>query len=78
MSRPMIDLLRLALLWSVCAPAQAYIDPNVGSQLYQAIYPVLALILGVFAFARQWVSAFMSQIADRVRKSLARIFGADK
>jgi hypothetical protein len=53
-------------------PAAAYIDPNIGGQIYQALYPVLALLLGVLAFARQWVAAIWHRCTSVIRSLLSR------
>lgn len=53
-------------------PAAAYIDPNVGGQIYQALYPVLAVLIGVLAFARQWVAAIWNHFASVVRSLFFR------
>jgi len=53
-------------------PAAAYIDPNTGGQIYQALYPVLAVLLGVLAFARQWVAAIWQRFATVIRSLFSR------
>ncbi len=53
-------------------PAAAYIDPNIGGQIYQALYPVLAVLLGVLAFARQWVVAIGHRLATLIRSLFSR------
>lgn len=59
--------LAAALLLIFAAPVHAYIDPNVGGQIYQALYPVIALLLGVVAFARQWVVALWRRAMAALR-----------
>jgi hypothetical protein len=53
-------------------PAAAYIDPNTGGQIYQALYPVLAVLLGVLTFARQWVAAIWHRFATVMRSLFSR------
>lgn len=72
----MFDSLRRKSLLAVClcaaTPAAAYVDPNIGGQIYQAIYPVLALLLGVLAFARHWATALITRVVQRARAILRR------
>ncbi len=53
-------------------PAHAYIDPNIGGQIYQAIYPVLAVLLGLLAFARQWLVALWHRFTALLRSLFSR------
>lgn len=62
----------LILACGFATPAAAYIDPNIGGQIYQALYPVLALVLGVLAFARQWVAAIWHRCTTVIRSLLSR------
>ncbi|MFN3287324.1 MAG: hypothetical protein ACK40H_02655 [Sphingomonadaceae bacterium] len=67
--------LALALLLATTlspGTAQAYVDPNVGSQIWQAIYPVVAVVLGALAFARQWVAHLAGRIGQRLRRLVTR------
>lgn len=43
-------------------PAHAYIDPNAGGMLFQLLAPVLAGIVGVWLFLRQWISALARRV----------------
>lgn len=68
-----VRALALAFLIAIAAPvapAFAYIDPNIGGQIYQAIYPIIALLVGVVAFARQWVAAAWHALVARVKAVL--------
>jgi hypothetical protein len=62
----------LLLAGAIAAPAHAYIDPNIGGQLYQALYPILAVLLGVVAFARQWVAAIWQRTLTALRAMVGR------
>ena len=62
----------LLLAASIASPAFAYIDPNIGGQIYQALYPILAVLLGVVAFARQWIAAIWHRFATAVRSLFSR------
>lgn len=54
------------------APAHAYIDPNVGSQLSQLLYPVLALLAGLVTFARQWLAAMFARLRLAMQRLISR------
>lgn len=71
MSRALGPVLLLATLLGPGA-AQAYVDPNVGSQIWQAIYPVVAVVLGALAFARQWLAHLAGRIGHRLRRLVTR------
>ncbi len=71
MSR-VVPLLLVLVALSSPREAWAYVDPNVGSQLWQAIYPVVAVLLGALAFARQWLAHLIGRIGQRLRSLLAR------
>jgi hypothetical protein len=71
----MVKRFPLSVFFIACGfstPAAAYIDPNVGGQIYQALYPVLAVLLGVLAFARQWVVAIWHRFATVLRSLFSR------
>lgn len=38
-------------------PALAYIDPNAGGMLYQALFPILAALVGAWTLLRNWFAA---------------------
>lgn len=58
------------MLGTQASPAFAYIDPNIGGQIYQAIYPMIALLVGAIAFARQWIAAIWHTMVGRVKRLL--------
>lgn len=60
---------------ATAAPAHAYIDPNVGGQIYQALYPILALLLGLVAFARQWLIVLVRCLSRLALSVISRISG---
>ena len=57
------------------SPASAYIDPNVGSQIFQLFYPIIALILGLFTFCRQWVVVVIGRTWRTLRDFVSRVLG---
>lgn len=58
---------------STATPALAYIDPNIGGQLAQILAPIVTMIIGVVAFARQWLKAQLARISDRLRALVSRV-----
>jgi hypothetical protein len=73
--RPARLLLPMLLLLAMPVPAHAYIDPNIGGQLAQVLAPIVTMIIGVLAFARQWLKAQFARIADRARALVSRVRG---
>jgi uncharacterized ion transporter superfamily protein YfcC len=67
-----IALLLVPCLAVLATPAQAYVDPNVGSQLWQAIYPVIAVLMGALAFARHWIAHALRRLVAALRSLFAR------
>lgn len=68
----MKSLSTLLFAVAVASPANAYIDPNIGGQLYQALYPILAVLLGILAFARQWIAALWHRTITAFRALVGR------
>jgi hypothetical protein len=69
------SLLMALPLLATAGPAYAYVDPNVGGQLWQAIYPVVAVALGALAFARQWLAHLARRVSGALRGLFARTDG---
>jgi hypothetical protein len=60
--------LLLVLVGLTCsAPAYAYLDPYIGSWLYQLLFPLLVAIAGAWAVLRHKVSHFISSLAKKLR-----------
>ncbi len=68
---PMIAVLALSL--GLASPASAYVDPNIGGQIYQMLYPLFAIVLGVFAFFRQWLVLLWRNLKSFVSNALSRL-----
>ncbi len=68
-------LLLAMLLVAIPGPAHAYIDPNIGGQLAQILAPIVTMIIGVIAFARQWLKAQFDRIMARARAFVSRVRG---
>jgi hypothetical protein len=68
-------LLFAVVIASTAGPAFAYIDPNIGGQLAQVLAPIVTMIIGVLAFARQWLKALFARISDRLRAAVSRVRG---
>lgn len=47
--------------------AHAYLDPYLGSWLYQLLFPLLVAIAGAWAVLRHRISDFFSSFAKRLR-----------
>jgi hypothetical protein len=60
---------------SSASPALAYIDPNIGGQLAQVLAPIVTMIIGVLAFARQWLKALFARMSERLRAVVSRVRG---
>jgi hypothetical protein len=58
---------------ATASPAMAYIDPNIGGQLAQILAPIVTMIIGVVAFARQWLKALLARISGRLRALVSRV-----
>lgn len=56
--------LSAVVLIGLCAPlpAHAYIDPNAGGMLYQALFPILAALVGGWTLLRNWFAAQWARI----------------
>ncbi|WP_448581193.1 hypothetical protein [Thermaurantiacus sp.] len=54
-------------------PAAAYIDPNIGGQIYQIFYPIFALVAGVLVFMREQLKI----MAEKVISAFRRMFRND-
>lgn len=64
-----------AMMVGQAAPALAYIDPNIGGQLYQMLYPVIAVLLGLVTFCRQWLAAVWLRMKTLLRSVISRTSG---
>ncbi|HSA89004.1 MAG TPA: hypothetical protein VLF42_03800 [Burkholderiales bacterium] len=64
--RPTV-LIALAVLASGPQEAHAYLDPYLGSWLYQLLFPLLLAIAGAWAVLRHKISHFISDFARRLR-----------
>lgn len=80
MTRPVPDdmdysrlLLLITLLLTASGPAYAYIDPNIGGQLAQIMAPIVTMVIGLLAFARQWLKALCTRIAANARAFFSRV-----
>lgn len=58
----------------VPAPANAYIDPNIGGQLAQILGPIVTILLGAIAFARHWVRQTFARFGAGVKAVFRRVF----
>lgn len=67
-----LGLIVFAACLCVSTPAAAYIDPNVGSQIVQFLYPIIALFLGFITFCRQWIAAVINRIWTKMRNLVSR------
>ena len=50
--------------------AHAYIDPNTGGYVFQALFPVVSVILGWYVFFRENMKKVLGGLASRIRKLL--------
>jgi hypothetical protein len=62
-------ILLVSLLALTPATACAYIDPNAGGLLYQLLFPLIAGIVSVYVFLKQWVV----RTAQRLGRMLLRL-----
>jgi hypothetical protein len=72
---PVPALLFAVVIGSTASPALAYIDPNIGGQLAQVLAPIVTMVIGLLAFARQWLKALFARISDRLRAVVSRVRG---
>jgi len=68
--------LTTALLVSLCAPAQAYVDPNSGGILFQLLTPLIALAAAAWAFARRRLLNLWIGLRESLKALVARLFRA--
>lgn len=66
-------LAAVALMLAPCT-AFAYFDPNAGGLLYQLLFPLIAAIVSVYVFLKQWVVATFR----RMLRAIARLFNHDQ
>jgi hypothetical protein len=64
------QVLMLTILLLSPVPAFAYIDPNAGGMLYQLLFPLLAAIVSIYVFLKQWIIG----LARRIWAAIARRF----
>jgi hypothetical protein len=60
--------------FSVCGPAQAYVDPNAGGLLFQLLAPIIALAAAGAAFARRQLLRLWDLMLLSMKAFAARIF----
>jgi hypothetical protein len=68
--------LATVIAFCLCAPAQAYADPNAGGILFQLLTPFLALATAGFAFARRQLARAWYGLLDGFKALAARFFRA--
>ncbi len=64
--------LRMALFLSALitifpAAAHAYIDPNTGGYVFQALFPIVSAIIGWYVFFRENMKKVLGALASRIR-----------
>lgn len=50
--------------------AHAYVDPNTGGYVFQALFPIVSVIIGWYVFFRDNMKKVLGGLAARIRKLL--------
>jgi hypothetical protein len=64
----------LSVSLGVCAPAQAYVDPNAGGLLFQLLTPIIAVMAAALTFASKQLLRFWESVLAGMKALATRLF----
>jgi len=64
----LLSVLALEMVFCLPAPAGAYTDPNLGSLIYQILFPIITVISIGYLFCRNYIKRRLASLKKRLRK----------